>query len=62
MTIGYYAIPPSHGWPHRPKTEPWPFCRGCADRLGVTRVVPIDEKASASMKCRGCKLKLRDWR
>ncbi len=62
MTIGYYAILPPTTRTRRPRTEPWPFCRACVERLQAERVVGIDEDASPSLTCRGCKAKLRDWR
>lgn len=60
MTIGWYAIPPSRS--SRRKSEPWPYCRSCADQPGMTKVMGIDEDASPSIVCRGCRLKLRAWR
>lgn len=62
MTVGYYGIPPSKDGKGRPRTEPFPFCRACADRLNVVRVMPIDETDNVLIKCRGCKVKLREWR
>jgi hypothetical protein len=61
MTIGYYAIRPPKR-PDRPTTEPWPYCRACAAQPGMRQVAAIDETAHPSTKCRGCKVRLREWR
>lgn len=66
MTIGYYAVPAQvprpPGTRGRPKSEPVPFCRTCLRQARLEPLAPIDERASPSITCRGCKARLRQWR
>jgi hypothetical protein len=64
MTIGYYAIPAQVRPPVRKqvRTLPYPFCRACLRQAQLEPLAPIDEQASPSLKCRGCRARLRQWR
>jgi hypothetical protein len=59
VTIGWYALRKPKG--AVPIREPWPYCRRCVQQLGLATVVAIDEQASPSIRCRGCRARLREW-
>jgi hypothetical protein len=61
MTIGWYAVAPPKRVGYK-TFDPYPYCRACAEQPGMTKVVPIDERANVSIKCRGCKARLKDWK